>query len=54
MFRAITGREYERTNKALFALARVEKWLRNPMIPIYRVADKLLGGPGLSFPISQS
>jgi glycosyltransferase involved in cell wall biosynthesis len=53
MFRAITGREYERTNKVLFSLARVEKWLRNPMIPIHRVADKLLGAPRLSFPVSQ-
>ena len=31
-------------------VARVEKWVRNPRVPIYRVIDKLLGGPRLSIP----
>jgi glycosyltransferase involved in cell wall biosynthesis len=44
MFRTITGREYDRTNKVLFSLARIEKWLRNPLVPLYRVIDKSIGG----------
>jgi glycosyltransferase involved in cell wall biosynthesis len=48
MFQAITGREYRRTNKFLFSLARVEKWLRNPMVPLYRILDKSFGGPRVS------
>jgi glycosyltransferase involved in cell wall biosynthesis len=48
MFQAITGREYRRTNKVLFSLARIEKWLRNPMVPLYRILDKSFGGPRLS------
>jgi glycosyltransferase involved in cell wall biosynthesis len=47
MFQAITGREYDRTNKVLFSLARIEKWLRNPLVPLYRVVDKSIGGPRL-------
>lgn len=51
MFRTITGREYDRENKALFFLARIEKWFRNPRVPIYRIIDKavaprfLVGSP---------
>jgi glycosyltransferase involved in cell wall biosynthesis len=48
MFQAITGREYHRTNKFLFSLARIEKWLRNPLVPLYRILDKSFGGPRLS------
>jgi hypothetical protein len=48
MFRTITGRDYDRTNKLLFRLARVEKWLRNPLMILYRVIDKSVGGPSLS------
>ena len=48
IFRKITGRDLERTNKMLFALARIEKWLLNPVVPLYRVIDEFLGGPKLS------
>jgi glycosyltransferase involved in cell wall biosynthesis len=48
LFEVITGREYARTNKLLFRLARVEKWFRNPMMLLHRVIDKSIGGPGLS------
>src|ERR1700682_1007513 len=48
MFRAITGREYDRTNRFLFGLARIEKWLRNPLVPLYRAIDKSIGAPRLS------
>jgi glycosyltransferase involved in cell wall biosynthesis len=47
MFQAITGREYYRTSKLLFSLARVEKWLRNPLVPFDRVIDKWIGGSRL-------
>ena len=52
LFQAITQREFDQTSKILFSLARIEKWLRNPRIPIYRVIDKFFGAPGLSFPLS--
>jgi hypothetical protein len=42
MFRAITGQEYQRANKALFLLARIEKLLRNPLVPACRIIDKSL------------
>jgi glycosyltransferase involved in cell wall biosynthesis len=48
MFRSITGREYHRTHPLLFSLARIEKWLRNPLVPLYRILDKSFGGPRLS------
>jgi hypothetical protein len=48
MFRNITGREYHQANKLLFSLARAEKWLRNPLVPLYRVIDKSIGAPRLS------
>lgn len=44
MFRAITGRDYGRADKLLSSLARVEKWFRNPRVPVYRIIDKSLGG----------
>ena len=47
IFRTITGREYDKVNKLLFLLARVEKWLRNPRVPAYRILDKSFGGPRL-------
>ena len=50
MFQIITGKSYDRTSSLLFSLARVEKWLRNPRIPMYRVIDKLTGGPKLPGP----
>jgi glycosyltransferase involved in cell wall biosynthesis len=48
IFQTITGREYARTNKILFYLARIEKWLRNPLVPVHRIIDKSVGGPRLS------
>jgi glycosyltransferase involved in cell wall biosynthesis len=48
IFRKITGREMDQTNRVLFALARVEKWLLNPGVPLHRVIDKFTGGPKLS------
>ena len=48
MFRTITGLEYEQASKARFLLARIEKWFRNPLVPIYRIIDKSLGVPRLS------
>jgi glycosyltransferase involved in cell wall biosynthesis len=48
MFRKITGREINDANKFLFTLARVEKWLLNPVVPLHRVIDKFIGGPKLS------
>jgi glycosyltransferase involved in cell wall biosynthesis len=48
LFEVITGREYSRTNKLLFRLARVEKWLRNPAMLLHRVIDKTGTGPTLS------
>jgi len=50
MFQTITRRDYDQTSKVLFHLARVEKWLRNPRVPVDRMIDKFLGAPGLSFP----
>ncbi len=52
LFQCITRREYDRTSKVLFSMARVEKWLRNPRIPFYRIVDKFFSGPRLSFPLS--
>jgi glycosyltransferase involved in cell wall biosynthesis len=49
IFRAITGREYGRGDKFLSGLARVEKWFRNPLVPLYRIMDKSFGSPPLSF-----
>jgi hypothetical protein len=47
MFQTITGREYARTNKVFFYLARIEKLLRNPQVPVHRIIDKLRAGPGM-------
>jgi glycosyltransferase involved in cell wall biosynthesis len=52
IFRNITGREYDRTNRLRFCLARLEKWVRNPQVPFDRIMDKLFGAPRLSFPVS--
>ena len=52
MFRTITGVDFDRANKVRFYLARVEKWLRNPLVPIHRIIDKSFGVPRLSFPLS--
>jgi glycosyltransferase involved in cell wall biosynthesis len=54
IFQAITGREYERTNRMLFYLARMEKWIRNPVMLLHRVIDKFVGGPRLSAVSSMS
>lgn len=51
MFRTITGVEYDQANKAKFLLARIEKWFRNPLVPIHRIIDKSFGAPRLSFPL---
>ena len=48
MFHAMTGREYQRTSKVLFSLARIEKWLRYPLVPLYRMIDKTTSGLKLS------
>ena len=53
LFQAITRRDYDRTSKLLFGLARVEKWLRNPRVPVDRLIDKFLGAPRLSFPLER-
>jgi glycosyltransferase involved in cell wall biosynthesis len=45
MFRTITGRDQERTNKIFFILARIEKLVRNPLVPFYRVIDKFPARP---------
>ena len=45
MFQTITGRDYDRTNKVLFYLARVEYWFRNPRIPLYRIIDNIIRRP---------
>jgi len=50
LFQAITRREYGRTSRVLFSLARIEKWLRNPRVPLYRAIDWLLGASEWSFP----
>jgi hypothetical protein len=49
MFQAITRRDYDRTSRVLFRLARVEKWLRNPRVPVDRMIDKFLGAPDCHF-----
>jgi glycosyltransferase involved in cell wall biosynthesis len=52
VFRTITRRDFDRTSSVLFSLARLEKWFRNPRIPIYRIIDKFLGAPGLPSALS--
>jgi glycosyltransferase involved in cell wall biosynthesis len=47
IFRKITGHEYSKVNKALFGLARFEKWVRNPLVPVGRVIDLAFGAPRL-------
>jgi len=47
MFRTMTGRDQGRTNKLFFVLARVEKLLRNPLVPLYRIIDKSPARPSL-------
>ena len=47
MFQAITGREQDRTNKIFFDLARIEKWVRNPLVPLHRIIDKSRARPRL-------
>jgi glycosyltransferase involved in cell wall biosynthesis len=54
MFRTITGQEYDRANKVLFLMARIEKWVRNPLVPVCRIIDKALGAPRLPFRSSLS
>jgi glycosyltransferase involved in cell wall biosynthesis len=49
MFQAITGREYDRESKFLFLMARLEKWLRNPLVPVCRIIDKFFGVRPVSF-----
>jgi glycosyltransferase involved in cell wall biosynthesis len=47
MFRTITGRDHQRTNKIFFLLARIEKLVRNPIVPLYRIIDKFPTRPRL-------
>jgi glycosyltransferase involved in cell wall biosynthesis len=54
IFRTITGVDYDREHKAKFWFARIEKWLRNPLVPIHRIIDKSFGAPRLSFPLPSS
>jgi glycosyltransferase involved in cell wall biosynthesis len=54
MFQTITGREYARTNKVFFYLARIEKLLRNPLVPVHRIIDKLRAGPGMPATVMSS
>jgi len=48
MFRTITGRDYDRAGKLRFLLARIEKWLRDPRVPIHRMEDKFFGASHFS------
>jgi glycosyltransferase involved in cell wall biosynthesis len=48
VFRKITGRDLEKTNKILFILGRIEKLLLNPVVPVQRVIDKFVGRTKLS------
>jgi glycosyltransferase involved in cell wall biosynthesis len=54
MFRLITGKEYECANRASFVAARIEKWVRNPLMLAHRVIDKALGGSRLRIKTSLS
>jgi hypothetical protein len=54
LFQAITRRDYARASRVLFSLARMEKWLRNPRVPLYRMIDLFLGAPELSFPFPRT
>jgi glycosyltransferase involved in cell wall biosynthesis len=49
MFHTITGLDVDQVSTIRFYLARIEKWFRNPLVPIHRVIDKLFGGPRLLF-----
>jgi glycosyltransferase involved in cell wall biosynthesis len=49
IFRVITGLEYDRANKFLFLMARFEKLVRNPLVPVCRIIDKAIGVPRVSF-----
>jgi glycosyltransferase involved in cell wall biosynthesis len=48
IFRKITGSEMDQAAKLWFTLARVEKLLLNPLVPVCRIIDKFVGGPRLS------
>ncbi len=48
MFRTITGRDYDRAGRLRFVLARIEKWFRDPRVPIHRIEDKFFGTPHFS------
>jgi len=39
MFRAMIGRDYNWTDRMWFALSRVEKWVRNPVMVMHRIFD---------------
>jgi glycosyltransferase involved in cell wall biosynthesis len=43
MFRTITGQDHDRAGRLRFLLARLEKWFRDPRVPIHRIEDKLFG-----------
>jgi hypothetical protein len=47
MFRAMIGRDSNWTDKPWFALARVEKWVRNPLMVVHRIVDKTRMKPRL-------
>jgi glycosyltransferase involved in cell wall biosynthesis len=54
MFRTITGRDEVRTNKALFALARIEKWIRNPQMVLHRIIDRARTGATVPAVVTRS
>jgi glycosyltransferase involved in cell wall biosynthesis len=43
VFQKITGLEYSRVNKTRFYLARLEKWVKNPRVPVGRLKDLAFG-----------
>ena len=54
MFRTITGRDEAQTNKALFTLARIEKWIRNPQMVMHRIIDKTRAGTNVPAVVASS
>lgn len=40
MFRTIMGRRFAKSDQVRVGLARLEKWLRNPLVPLHRLQDR--------------
>ena len=45
LFQEITGRTYKRLDVFFAAAARLEKWVRDPLVPILWACEKLAGPP---------